>query len=192
MAPEQLRGRPGPQSDLWALGVVAYRMLTGRLPFPGPSLGDLARQIQYTDPARRARCAASRYRDLEAAVLELLRKSLTERTASAVRTPGATSVFAEIPKRSSNRDRTRRDQRRRAAPFTEKLSQDARRAAWTLAAAVLTYFIRYCPAHGFIYLLRLTVCAMRRSYRTPAKKSGLDAPCPRAILGINTAFGNSL
>src|SRR5262245_57114490 len=33
MAPEQLRGRPGPQSDLWALGVVAYLLLAGRLPF---------------------------------------------------------------------------------------------------------------------------------------------------------------
>ena len=45
MAPEQLRGRPGPQSDLWALGVVAYRLLTGRLPFPAESLHELTRQI---------------------------------------------------------------------------------------------------------------------------------------------------
>jgi len=84
MAPEQLRGRPGPQSDLWALGVVAYRMLTGRMPFPGPSLPELAHQIMYVNPEPPSKAGSTPVdAELEAAILRLLDKSLHERTASA-------------------------------------------------------------------------------------------------------------
>ncbi|PYT02200.1 MAG: hypothetical protein DMF60_22040, partial [Acidobacteria bacterium] len=33
MAPEQLEGRPCAESDIYAMGVIAYEMLTGQLPF---------------------------------------------------------------------------------------------------------------------------------------------------------------
>src|SRR5205085_890467 len=36
MAPEQLMGEPSAASDIWALGVLACEMLTGRLPFELP------------------------------------------------------------------------------------------------------------------------------------------------------------
>ena len=41
MSPEQFAGRPSAATDVWAMGVCAYEMLTGRKPFSGASLEHL-------------------------------------------------------------------------------------------------------------------------------------------------------
>src|SRR5919197_3317452 len=52
LSPEQARGEPaGPGSDIYALGVVSYQLMAGRLPYEAASLTDLARQ-QDTGPPR--------------------------------------------------------------------------------------------------------------------------------------------
>lgn len=41
MAPEQLRGQPEAASDIWAMGAIAYEMVTGRLPFVADTMVQL-------------------------------------------------------------------------------------------------------------------------------------------------------
>ncbi len=51
LAPEQARGEEaGPPADLYALGVVAYQLLSGRLPYEATSLTELALKQQREEP----------------------------------------------------------------------------------------------------------------------------------------------
>ncbi|MEM7584978.1 MAG: protein kinase [Acidobacteriota bacterium] len=50
MAPEQALGDPGPGSDLWALGVILYEMLTGERPFNGPHQTAIIQAVLNRDP----------------------------------------------------------------------------------------------------------------------------------------------
>src|SRR5438132_1504510 len=53
LSPEQARHSRSVdhRTDLWSLGVIAYRSLTGRMPFEGDDLGDLIVKI-CTEPAK--------------------------------------------------------------------------------------------------------------------------------------------
>jgi serine/threonine protein kinase len=57
MSPEQTRGElVDRRSDVWALGVVAYQLLTGRTPFEGANVPDTIRRIgagNFVSPSQR-------------------------------------------------------------------------------------------------------------------------------------------
>jgi serine/threonine protein kinase len=73
VAPEQLHGGVAThQTDIYALGMVLYRLLTGHHPFHGPTDVELARQIAESSPV-----VPSRYRpDLSPALEHVVLRAL--------------------------------------------------------------------------------------------------------------------
>lgn len=73
MAPEQLAGKPAAASDIYALGVIAYEMLTGHLPFNGSTAVELYEMQKQAAMVRPRQHRSS----LPEAAEEVLLKSLS-------------------------------------------------------------------------------------------------------------------
>lgn len=132
MAPEQLRGRPTPQSDLWSLGVVAYVLLTGALPFKGDTLEDLSREILYVTPQTFGQrgVAAAGDEELERIVFELLEKHLNDRIGSADELlrrlgQGPTGAMAQLPAPTAS------------STYEQQLERTRSRYTWLAAVSFL-------------------------------------------------------
>jgi serine/threonine-protein kinase len=85
MAPEQLTGphrHAGPASDLWALGVILYELLTGRRPFAAEDSILLMQEITSAEPPRPRTLNPALDAALETVVLKCLEKSPARRYAS--------------------------------------------------------------------------------------------------------------
>ncbi len=78
-APELAAGRPEPRSDLWALGVVLYEMLTARRPFRGDYEAGLLYAILHEPPAPVRRLRPEVPPALEAVVMRCLEKKPEDR-----------------------------------------------------------------------------------------------------------------
>ena len=82
MPPEQARGDVaaiGPRSDVYALGVILYELLTGRRPFAADDTADLIRQIETEPPPPPTDFYPWIDRGVEAACLRALAKDPADR-----------------------------------------------------------------------------------------------------------------
>jgi serine/threonine protein kinase/formylglycine-generating enzyme required for sulfatase activity len=82
MAPEQVRGetnRLDGRTDIWALGVILYRGLTGRLPFRGRTTAEYFDEILSREPRPPRQCARGIPRELERICLRCLSRAPNER-----------------------------------------------------------------------------------------------------------------
>ena len=86
MSPEQVRGAPGSvdqRSDVYALGAVAYQLLTGRPPFVGKSTLEVLMKVLQKDPAPVRKLAPNVPVDLATVVTRCLEKDPRHRYSSA-------------------------------------------------------------------------------------------------------------
>lgn len=86
MSPEQLMGRTlDGRSDIYAIGVLGYEMITGQLPFPnatGPAALISAQLKTNPDPPSKVRPSAGIPADVDALILRMLAKEPANRFAS--------------------------------------------------------------------------------------------------------------
>lgn len=81
-APEALSGRPGPEADIWAVGVMAYQLLSGKMPFDdkrnpaSPSATQVWKAILSKSPEEVLKSRA--LRDVSSEAIDFLRTVLNK------------------------------------------------------------------------------------------------------------------
>ena len=147
LSPEQAQGeRAGPASDRYALGIVAWELLTGTRPFESESpTAEAAAHVNAPIPAVSA--AADLPRELDPVFERALAKDPAERYGTAgefvaaLRTAfsdaaGSTNEFAAVPAADGS-DAASAASRTRSSTCLTRLAPSPSRSAWPLLAALL-------------------------------------------------------
>ena len=96
IAPEQARGEmPNARCDIYSLGVVMYEMLTGRLPYTGDSLAEIALKHLEAKPVPPHEIISDFPPDFESIIFKAMDPDVDERYQSAAELLDALELFTE-------------------------------------------------------------------------------------------------
>jgi serine/threonine-protein kinase len=100
MSPEQVQSAKDVDSrtDIWALGVILFELVTGKVPFQGEAFGEIAVKIAMQTPAPIRTYRPDAPADLEAVIAKCLAKDRSRRYANVAELAVALLPFA--PKRA--------------------------------------------------------------------------------------------
>jgi formylglycine-generating enzyme required for sulfatase activity/tRNA A-37 threonylcarbamoyl transferase component Bud32 len=132
MAPEQAdpnrAAEIGPATDRYALGIVAYQMLTGRVPFPGNTSATLNAHLNLEPPEPQTICQ-DLSPEVAATLLKMLAKPPGDRFASA-------RAFVARLREAELSESRMREREAQLVPLYEQLQAAAAREEWTEVLAL--------------------------------------------------------
>ncbi len=184
MAPEQALGRAGDaRTDVYGIGAVLYRALTGTPPFTGDTLVEVIRRVVVDDPAAPRSIDPTIHADLETIALRCLEKAPERRY------PTAAAVAADL-------DRFVAGEAIEARPIgrLSRLARRARRQPSRVVAIVLGIIVAIGVPAGLVVQSTRSATASRTAAReeraslAAAARAELDDAWSRFAAGRDAAL----